>query len=162
VPDWIGAIGTSLAFFTAFYVIFRDHQTQRRREQEEDARQARLILSWAEAFETSEVIATDQGLKPRHRFEAVIRNASSEPIVDCLVEISIHLDDLAYSVTLAPARCHVKIVPPGEHREPVQLAPDWATQAVVRITFTDSNGRRWLRDTHGELSRVRKFTTLDF
>jgi len=153
VPDWIAAIGTSFAFVAALYVIFRDHQAQRRRQNEEDARQARLVLSWVDAFETAEVVATEHGLKPRHRFEVVIHNASSEPIIDCLAEVWIDTDEISKDIATSRVQRHKHIIPPGNYREAVQLAPDWATRAVASIAFTDGNGRRWLRNANNELSR---------
>ena len=162
-PDWASAAGTTAAFLTALYVILRDHAIARRREQQERARQARLIFTWIEPYIPP--------FDPRHttmgyfsgEVEITVRNESNSPIFDCIVGYYLKgsipqqsvVTGLPESVSTVCDRRHSIAVGTTS----VRSKPDYFKQPgrdpyrgdVRKFTsyaiFTDTNGLRWYRDS---------------
>lgn len=129
VPDWIGAIGTTLAFFVAFVVLFLDVRERHRR-------QASQVAAW---FDRSHSDVTLH-----------VINASDAPVYN--VQVMPQFLHQTYDVIRYP------LMSPGQDDTPLQIKLPGSEQVSneylgVQMLFADSAGRRWKRLRAGKLKR---------
>jgi hypothetical protein len=129
VPEWIAAIGTTLAFFVAFTVLALDLKERHRR-------QASRVAAWLE----------------RGRPDATLHvaNSSEEPIYDVRATPQIFGGDYE------PYR--LPVLGPGKDDTsqsiPVPRSQEMSNEYLgVEMLFADSAGRRWKRRRDGTLRR---------
>jgi cbb3-type cytochrome oxidase subunit 1 len=129
VPDWITAIGTTLAFLIAFVVLSLDLRERRRH-------QATQVAAWFE----------------RSQSEAVLHiiNSSDTPIYNVKMTPQLlgrDYDVISYPL-VAPKADHIalKMELPGSH----EVSNKYLS---VQMSFADSGGRRWKRTSGGRLRR---------
>ena len=161
VPEWIGGIGTLLAFGVALRLLFLELRARRATESDNRARDARRISAW---WEWDDEIATGAGPVPRDRaglprgWVIRLRNAGDTPVYDCQVYLG-----GPRTRGKQPMRFDLPVVPPettlweGFGTEDVfdPSDEDYETKtAWVELVFTDSAGKRWLRKWYGELTEV--------
>jgi hypothetical protein len=129
VPDWVGAIGTTLAFFVAFVVFYLDVSERHRR-------QASQVTAWFE----------------RKAAEAVLHivNSSDVPVYNIRVYPKLlgQVDEIIEYPVLGPRTDETRpaIPMPGSTHVSNRFFN-------VEISFADSAGRRWRRDGDGSLHR---------
>jgi hypothetical protein len=166
LPTWLVGIGTIGAFATGGAVLLRELGRDRRREEDEEKRQASSVAAWP--------IRVENLVEPLRTLTAylVLNNASSEPVYQ--VRIEYELESGSHMVT-----DEVDILPPGrsERELPKQLQETWVNSADgwikrgsttgspirkpqyqswefrVAISFVDAGGRRWCRGSDGSLTR---------
>jgi hypothetical protein len=129
VPDWIAAIGTTLAFFVAFAVLLLDLRERHRR-------QASQVTAWFER-ETSTA-------------KLHVANSSDVPVYK--VRVVPQLLGRSYEV-LAFA-----LLVPKTESTPLTLRLPGSEEISneylgVEMLFEDSAGRRWIRARNGRLRR---------
>jgi hypothetical protein len=129
VPDWIGAIGTTLAFFVAFIVLFLDLRERRRA-------QASQVAAWFER-DTSNVTLH-------------VANSSGVPIYK--VRVSPQFLKVDYETISYP------LLEPRKDVSPLTIPLPGGNQVSneflgVQMLFSDSAGRRWKRLRNGKLRR---------
>jgi hypothetical protein len=129
VPDWIAAIGTTLAFFVAFIVLLLDLKERHRR-------QASQVASWLERSESNVTLH--------------VVNSSDIPIYK--VQVTPQFLGRAYDVISYP------LVGPRVDYTPLTIPLPGSQQVSneylgVQMLFADSGGRRWKRDRNGKLQR---------
>jgi hypothetical protein len=129
VPDWLAAIGTTLALFVAFSVLLLDVRERRRR-------QASQVTAWLERGESSVTLH--------------VANSSDVPVYK--VRITPQLLGRDYEVLSFP------LLGPGSELTPLTLPLPGSKQISneylgVQMVFADSAGRRWQRARNGELHR---------
>ncbi len=129
VPDWIGAIGTTLAFFVALVVLLLDVRERHRR-------QASQVAAW---FDRSHADVTLH-----------VINASDAPIYN--VQVMPQLLHQTYDVIRYP------LIGPGQDLTPLRIKLPGSQQVSneylgVQMLFADSAGRRWKRLRAGKLKR---------
>lgn len=129
VPDWIGAIGTTLALFVAFGVLILDLKERRRR-------QASAVAAWLERGQDDVILH--------------VVNSSDVPIYD--VRIIPKFLGQTYEIISYP------LMGSRSDYTPLTL-PLPGNQQVsnnylgVEMLFADSAGRRWKRSINGKLHR---------
>jgi hypothetical protein len=130
VPDWIGGVGTTLAFAVALTVLFLDLSGRMRN-------QASQVSAW--------IARGPSGA------EVYIANQSSVPVYDICA--TPRLFGTEYDVIRYP------ILQPGEKRSALTIdnvprSRDISNELFgVEMLFADSAGRRWNRAINGELKR---------
>lgn len=129
VPEWLAAIGTTLAFFVAFGVLLLDVRERRRR-------QASQVSAWLERGKSSATLH--------------VANSSDVPVYK--VRVTPQLLGRDYEILSFP------LLEPRSELTPLTLSLPGSEQVSneylgVQILFTDSVGRRWQRTRNGELRR---------
>jgi len=127
LPDWIAAVGTTLAFFVAFAVLILDLKERRRR-------QASEVAAWFERTEDGVILR--------------VINSSDVPIYN--VRITPKFLGQKYDVVSYP------LVGPGANYTPLTLPLPGSQQVSnkylgTEMVFADSAGRRWKRGMNGKL-----------
>lgn len=164
VADWMQAWGTvagalfsALAFVAAVSLLWHEVRTRRRDDEDRVAGQARMILiSVFDAHDNS-----DGGLVRMVNIR--VRNHSASPITDVEV-VAVHSqksadgperDSLTFETEfIDPDRSDSELwllQAPISWKHDIPLAGFFAT----RITFTDAQGLRWVRDGRDEPRRLR-------
>jgi hypothetical protein len=129
VPDWIAAIGTTLAFLVAFTVLALDLKERHRR-------QASQVAAWLERG------------KPNATLH--VANSSGEPVYDVRTTPQIFGGDYEpYSLpVLGPGKDDTsQAIRVPRNRE---MSNEYLG---VEMLFADSAGRRWKRRKDGKLRR---------
>jgi hypothetical protein len=129
VPDWIAAIGTTLAFFVAFAVLMLDLKERNRR-------QAGQVSAWFERIESKATLH--------------VLNSSETPVYKvCVIpQLAGTTYDTKRFPLLAPKSEYTPLtlnLPGAEHISNEFLG--------VQIFFEDGTGRRWQRARNGKLQR---------
>jgi hypothetical protein len=129
VPDWVAAIGTSLAFFVAFAVLALDLKERHRR-------QAHQVTAWLE--------------RNSKEVTLYIANFSDVPVYKVRVApqfLGRDYDVVSFSI-LGPKtnRASLVIAVPGAET----ISNEYLG---VKMMFADSAGRRWHRTRDGKLRR---------
>jgi hypothetical protein len=136
VPTWVGSIGTVLTLGVGLLLLMRE-LADRRREH------AARVMCWID-HEAGKVL---------------VRNGSDQPVTRVMVALFAvpghyveprtgHRDD--------PYVGDWAWLGPGEEREMAPEGVEWYANlfpSQVRMEFTDTSVRRWLRDEYGTLSR---------
>jgi hypothetical protein len=130
VPDWIGAIGTTLAFVVAFVVLSLDLRERHRR-------QASHVTAWLE----------------RGRADVTLHIANSSDIPVYKVRVTPQFLGQDYETITLP------LIAPQKELTPLKLQLPGGDQVSneflgVQIFFEDSAGRRWRRKRDGKLKRI--------
>jgi hypothetical protein len=129
VPNWIAAIGTTLAFFVTLVVLFLDRGERRRR-------QASQVAAWLARGETHVTL--------------YLANSSDLLVYDVRVDVQF----LGQSY---PERKFPLLGPNSELEDitfPLPGNKEISNAFLgTQITFTDSAGRRWRRSRNGTLHR---------
>jgi hypothetical protein len=129
LPDWIAAIGTTLAFFVAFTVLALDLKERRRR-------QAQQVTAWLD----------------RGPAEVTLHVANSSEVPVYKVRVTPQFLGQDYDVVSFP------LLGPKTDQTPLRIGVPGG-QAVsneylgVKMVFADSAGRRWERARDGKLQR---------
>jgi hypothetical protein len=135
--EWVGAVGTVLAFGGAFAFGIGEVKSRRRAEQDDVARQARLIVLSEPAMGESRQI-DELGL-----FVSVT-NYSDAPIHDVVVVLPMQRGE----APIIEGQTTFAHVGPGERQEAGYQPPmgpgDLCSLAPI-VWFLDANGRRWRR-----------------
>lgn len=130
VPDWVAAIGTTLAFFVAFVVLTLDRRERRRR-------QAGQVSAWFERGES--------------KADLHVLNSSETPVYN--VRVTPQLAGSSWDVIRLPLigpKSNL-IIPPAVELPGIK---DVSNEFLgVRISFQDAEGRRWERARNGKLHR---------
>jgi hypothetical protein len=129
VPDWIAAIGTTLAFFVAFMVFSLDLSERRRR-------QASQVAIWLERGEDAATLH--------------VRNSSEAPVYN--VKAIPYVLNGAYEPLVRVA------MGPGEEDDTLKVNVPLNSQIAnenlsVEAFLLDSAGRKWKRRRDGKLHR---------
>jgi hypothetical protein len=157
VPALIGAVGT-VGTLTTGMVLFANQIADRRRSH------ASLVAVWAD-------LDMDQG----YEWRLHLRNLGKHPIYDCHLDsvLALHIppgdEPDAQPIDIqSEMKLSFGIVAPGTERTNVSflkvgtVGPGIDLVSLVnqglrfRVTFTDTEGRRWIRDERGRLRRVRR------
>lgn len=129
IPDWIAAIGTTLAFLVAFTVLLLDLKERHRR-------QASQVAAWFERGESDVILH--------------VVNSSDVPVYN--VRIIPQFLGQAYDVIIYP------LAGPKADYMPLRIPLPGSQQVSnkylgVQMLFTDSSGRQWKRAISGKLNR---------
>jgi hypothetical protein len=129
LPEWVDAIGTTLAFFVAFAVLLFDRRERRRR-------QAGQIAAWLERGDSKVILH--------------VINASDAVAYN--VQVTPQLLHRVYDEVNYP------LIGPGKDETPLTIELPGNQQVSndylgVEMSFTDSAGRRWKRLRSGRLKR---------
>lgn len=132
VPDWIGAIGTSLAFFVAFGVLFLDLKERHRR-------QASQVTAWLERGKSAVTLhVVNSSDVPVYKVRATPQLLGRDYDVASYALLAPHTEDTPQTLQLPEAE---------------QISNEFLG---VQILFEDSAGRRWQRGRSGKLRRKRR------
>jgi hypothetical protein len=151
VPTWVGALTTLGALIAAGALVKvelrRDRRTEREAQQRRDgqarAEQADLVAAWKDQKDSDSW--------------ATIRNGSELPVYDVELEL------FETTGTVRQYTVEVGVVPPSDHMDiwVVQNSvgtdvhsPGRPREFAVSITFRDTAGREWKRDTAGVLHQT--------
>jgi hypothetical protein len=131
-PDWIAAIGTTLAFLVAFAVLTLDLKERHRR-------QASQVAAWLERGPSDVTLH--------------LVNSSEVPVYK--VRVTPQFLGRDYDVLSYP------LVGPKEESTPLTIPLPGSQQVSneylgVQMLFADSAGRRWKRTRDGKLQRIRR------
>ena len=159
VPTWVGAVGTVGTLVGGLLLLKREADRDEERHAEARRRQASRVTAWREDIGRPVVTAPDpSAVKTRHDSNAAakVHNASDQPIFHAVVEL---IDRNAVGLDPRPPdhREHFGTIEPGGRREvpfPATMTDRARGVVVGRVTFMDSNGRRWSRDTNGVLEEL--------
>ena len=152
-PAWIGAIGT-VGTLTTGLILFGGQIADPRR------RHASLVAVWTE----------NVGTGGRYKYRLNIKNHGGQPIYDCRLESTLVLTvpiqgeasdvrsemNLAFG-TIAPGdeRTNVAFLEVDELADPSINLDDLVARGLrFRVSFTDTEGRSWIRDERGRLRRL--------
>jgi hypothetical protein len=135
VGQWVGSIGTTLAFTATFYVIRRDAKVRRYAQ----ARKVAFYQGWT----TVEVDAVTHEEVPR--FDRTVQNLSDEPIYDVRIW---KIGDTTRSNTLEKREV---LLPNGPS---LIYRCDSETGERIFLDFRDNSGKRWTRTLRGNLSEI--------
>lgn len=157
VPDWVGATATALTLLGFSVALIREIQQRRRDElrvaderRDNEANQARLVFT----------AAPHDGSPTQVRFK--IRNVSTGPVFGVGVELLRGDAVVTARVAKASDRHHrpPEEISPGEEKEMWLTLQDGEPPMAggeefwLRLTFTDTEGRRWRRVENGQPERV--------
>lgn len=152
VAGWIGAVFLGAAFMGTMLLFRIEHGRDRRSEERRLAtikaqleEQASRISAWydPQAFKYAE------GAVPGFQWVCVV-NSSLDPVYDC--ELKVFISDILLAevvLTIVPPIATIQVV----KLDYVQI-PSAAKTVAVCLNFMDAAGRRWIRDGHGQLSRL--------
>lgn len=151
VGGWVSGLAAAGALAVSMYVL--GLETQRRREelQADRERQARSVAAWVDSSQASH----EPG---RMIIHWVAGNSSTEPVYDVHVGAQArsepdwhvaHLEVLGPGVVTSPERAVVP-APLREVRGSMLHVPP-----RLRVSFTDSAGRKWVREFDGALIATR-------
>lgn len=179
IPAWIGAVGTVGTLSTGL-VLFAGSMSDRRREY------AKQVAVWTafRKYEDGEgvtflgpstnVVASapefTSGDDP-HTFELKMRNNGLQPIYECELRVALDRDKLPpgkYPLIYETLMPILGIVAPGiENSYTLLLGSSYELiaefrEAVTRaltfeLRFTDTTGRRWVRDEKGRLRHLNRW-----
>ena len=129
VPDWIGAIGTTMALFVAFAVFSLDVKERRRR-------QASQVAAWFERRGTGATLH--------------VANSSDVPIYNVRVDPKL-LGQVDETI-------RYPVLGPNAHETGKQIPMPGSSHVSnryfnVEMYFADSAGRSWQRKANGKLRR---------
>jgi hypothetical protein len=142
---------------------------QERRQAGKDRRwaQALHVAAWYETWPTyGTMFGSDGPELPRHRWGAVIRNASELPLFDVCVSFCVAFDagsGLPWQQGMRHRTDPIRLVPPGVERVEIpdrirvdeeSIEWDKTPKWLVAVEFTDASKARWLRDPLGNLGPV--------
>lgn len=167
--DWVaveaiatvfGALGTFLAFVAVIWQFNRD---QRRRNDEDDLRQASQVAAWYEPLPDAP-IASDTS-------HAVISNGSTAPVYGMVVWYVV----MGNGPTTGEAVAHgaaeggqrsyqlISTVPPGPMEIPLPPVP-YGAHALpgIEIGFSDASNRHWIRRSDGAIERINEMAWLHY
>jgi len=139
--EWVGAIGTVLAFAAVAYQIISD---ARRRNKIAEQAQAVAVSSWLPNAEGSPMP------------QAKILNNSDLPIYGAIISVVAIQGAFPFDGRKSPLRHSMfSVVPPGEHKVRI----DWGGGAMgvrfsTELCFKDAAGKVWIRNGRGELRRL--------
>jgi hypothetical protein len=126
VGQWVGGVGTTLAFGATFYVIRRDAKVRR-------YAQARKIVF----YDTYDTDVRYDELNEKHYFDCIVKNLSDEPIYDvALIDIPDN-DDLALILLPQEALTYTQIT---------------GFPSSISLYFRDNAGLYWSRSSSGNLA----------
>lgn len=129
IPDWIAAIGTTLAFFVAFAVFALEVKERRRR-------QASQVAAWLERAQPDAILH--------------IANSSEVPVYN--IQVTPQILGRDYETFKLPVLAPKK--DDATRTVPVPLNEEISNEYLgAKILFTDSSGRRWNRNRDGKLRR---------
>jgi len=139
----------------------RDRRTRRAedaaRRVEAEAAQAQQVSAWL-ADRLIDRTASEAAIWGKfRRVEAIALNASSEPVWDVEIEVDqVEPGDLAAPDVWSVRIERIGMIPPQERvvRTLRSTPPDAESPAPLVMTFRDSAGARWRRDSHGVLERL--------
>lgn len=135
VADWVGSIGTTLAFVATFVVILRDAMVRRRIQARKVAFHGE-VTTWEEATDGKpEVLDNDVSFV----------NLSDEPIYKVFMYDNNR--NVWPEMWWLPSE---EIVLPGAKVTWSARGP----KADVHVTFADNSGQGWLRTTRGDLHPI--------
>ncbi|WP_311212353.1 MULTISPECIES: hypothetical protein [unclassified Arthrobacter] len=134
VAEWVGGVGTTAAFIATFVVILRDAK-QRRRQQ------ARKIAFYVE----DQLLADLRGGGTVTYSNFTVANLSDEPIYDVRI----------LAEPRGEYRNNVRSVRHLQPGDKLAYSVEWSTNALLApALFRDNSGRRWHRDSRGELHEL--------
>lgn len=139
VADWVGGIGTTLAFLATAAVIYRDSKVRREA-------QARKI-----AYYFREVDRSPEEVQGRYKKWWVheVHNLSDEPIY------RVQHHEVSHRGTRVPMHLRFReVLLPGESFA-IQEA-QYPSKSRREIQFLDNSGRPWIRTLRGELKELRR------
>lgn len=156
IPDWLSALSSlgALAFAAVAAIaamrVYRiessrdeaNAETRKKQESLERRSQAALVSAW---WGHDDADAQGNGV-----WGVYVRNASETPVYDAKFSVlDIHDPN-------ASERFDLAVVPPASepvvHSSPVRT--EHPEHCRVEVTFTDSAGRRWIRDRQGQLHEL--------
>jgi hypothetical protein len=140
-PDYVAAVGTVGTLAFAVGTLRRELRLQRERERAEEMRQAQLVSAWVD--ENVEREPTHEG---HDVFDVVIRNGSDREVTSCYVA-------LPAAFVPVPEDAFEPVLPPGTKRIPFESQEEIDINDRVQLEFVDADGRCWLKDDFGRLSR---------
>lgn len=135
VPEWVAAVGTSLAFAVALWVGIAEVRARRRMLADEAARQARLVLVGEPAL-----VVNEQGTR---RLSVLVTNHSDAPIYEVLLSIDVEAGE--HSDRPQVEWVHMGPEDSATAELAVPEAPGQLTSGSPEVTFLDAAGRRWKR-----------------
>jgi hypothetical protein len=147
VPDWVESIGTVLAFILAFGIGLRGISLSRRRQRDDELKQARLIIVSEPVFE-----AKDHGIE----VSFFVHNYSPEPVHEVNPNIETWRASDGDRGSSSPSEeqrdhrgCTFQFLGPGEEHvtEFMVAGPNDRINCRPEVEFVDSAGRRWKRSS---------------
>jgi arabinogalactan oligomer/maltooligosaccharide transport system substrate-binding protein len=159
-PTWLGVVLAAVGGFVALRLYVREADRDERAAEERRARdlearraQAALISAWYDIQEQEYRSNLDGEMRYTYRWGAYLRNASELPVYEVKIDFYAVVEGIERPAGTESRR----VVPPGLIfvQTPWDLAtfPQESTMDsyVVSITFRDTAGQRWTRDTNGQL-----------
>ncbi|WP_275293847.1 hypothetical protein [Amycolatopsis sp. La24] len=143
---WVSAIGSAgslLGFASYVWIMLLNRKDQAEVRQEQ---QAQSVSAWL-----------DEGARHDRDEDYVVcaHNSGDAPVFDCSLEVARPDEDEPHRARFAiipPGATAVRALPFGEDAMPVDDL--YSAAAVPGLSFTDSRGGHWTRDTSGVLSRA--------
>lgn len=134
--EWVGSVGTVLTLFLGLLLLWREVRDNRKRH-------ASRVIAWVDV----------------ERCSAYVKNGGEEPIADVMLALFTaghYAEPMSGQADDAPFVESWEWMGPGETRTVSPAAADWQARLFppqIRLEFTDSTMRRWLRNERGRLSR---------
>lgn len=138
VAEWVGSVGTVLTLALGLLLLWREIRANRRRH-------ASRVMAWVDL---------DAGA-------AYVKNGGTEPVTKVMLALFTaghYAEPLSGQAETTPYVEGWEWLPPEETRAISPRDADWHARLYppqVRLEFTDTERRRWLRDEHGALRRKR-------
>ena len=137
-------------------------QEEQRAEDQADrqAAQARLVSCWVTGVERHR---SDLGLPPAPDAEVLavgvlVRNASALPVYNCTAIVRPGwVETTPAAAFAAGSAAYLPVVPPGDSTcriDPVTVPAELLTEPPITLSFTDTDGHHWYRDTDGTLRPI--------
>jgi hypothetical protein len=137
VADWVGGIGTSLAFVATFVVILRDARVRRYTQ----SRKVVYVVETTKPIPLPGSGHEDIALDEQTRF--VVKNLSDEPVYDVLHYLHSSRNHRRELLALKT------VLLPGE--ETAYESDKYSVSEGPRVTFRDNSGWFWNRSIDGHL-----------
>lgn len=158
IPDWIGSIGTALAFLATFGLLLIEFRDRRAERNHQEKSQASLVSAWLGDGRVESDGDSPTGYSMRWKY--VIRNGSDEPVY--AIAVAIWNPDNEYEDPNNPdfipdwGSVGPKVEREGEVSWPDSGVGRCLPEAGIHIAFRDSAGACWSRDMQGKLKKLER------
>lgn len=141
----LGGLGTTFALVVSIGVLWKELAERKDAEWDRRVEQARRVCAWAK----SRYHAADG----KWHLTVIVHNSSDEPVHQASIFVRIKNG----SGESSSYEHEIGLIPPGKEEHKIDLLPgvpqcEMSEHGDLDFAFTDSAGRRWLRNSSGQIS----------